>query len=112
MSLKLKPSDTFKTRIDVVLADGTEGDFSAEFKYYDRPQLDELLAQKLPDCEFVESVLVGVTGIQGEDGQNLDFATALPMIQRDIALTGATVQGFLKALGGAPAKNSRKSLSR
>lgn len=111
MTLKLKTTDTFKTRIDVVFPSGEEADFVGEFKYLGRDQLDDLLAEKLPDADFVERVLVGTKGITNDTGE-VDFPTAMAAIRADIALCTATTRGYLAALGGAPAKNSRPSRGR
>lgn len=112
MSLQLKKVETFKTRVDVVFPDGSKGDYQGEFKYYTRPQLDELMAESLPDRDFVERVLVNVTGIVDDDKQPVPFTVVLPSIQDDLALSSATIRSFWQALGGAPAKNSPTSRGR
>lgn len=112
MSLQLKKVDTFKTRVDVVFPDGSKGDYTAEFHYFNRPQLDELMAEGLADRDFVERVLVNVTGIMDDAKQAVPFATVLPVVQDDLALSSATIRTFWQALGGAPAKNSPTSRAR
>lgn len=112
MSLTLPTSKTFKTRVDVIFPDGSAGDFVAEFLYTPRADLDALMAEKLPDAQFVSRVLKGTSGINDTDGNPLEFSAALPAIQGDVALCTATVRRFFETIGGAAEKNSKTSPAR
>jgi len=112
MSLKVKPVNTYKARIEVTLADGEQGDFSAEFNYLTRTQLDELLAENLRDAEVIDRVLAGAIGISDEDGNALSPEAAKLLVKENIALSQAVVRGFFVSIGGAPAKNSKTSPQR
>lgn len=114
MTLKLKKVDTFKARVHLQLLTGDadreqEASFVAEFKHLNRDQFDTLMANKPSDAEFLDQVLVGVSEVADEAGNPVSFEAAKEFIKADLGYCGNTVRTFIESLGGAPAKNSKRS---
>ncbi|MGN6229184.1 MAG: hypothetical protein ACTHNM_17295 [Dyella sp.] len=114
MTLKLKKVETFKARVHLALLTGDadreqEASFVAEFKYLNRDQFDKLMANKPSDPEFVDDVLVGVSEVANDAGEPVSFEVAKAFIMADMGYCGSTVRTYIEYLGGAPAKNSKRS---
>lgn len=110
--LRYTPRKTFSAEVQVVTAGGDKGSFVAEYTYFDRKGLDELVKQELSDTELLEKILVRVSKIQDETGNELPADAQLELVRNDIALANAATRAFLDNIGGAQRGNSAKSRGR
>lgn len=100
---------TFSTEVQVTTAGGDKGSFVAEFTYLTRTALDELVKQELGDTELLEKILVRVSKIQDETGNELPAEAQMALVREDISLANAATRAFLDNIGGAQRGNSLKS---
>lgn len=114
MALNFKPIDTFAATVNVELPSDNpskpnKGSFVARFKYLDRTQMDTLRQQlqdgQLTDETFLDTYLVGLSGIGDESGTAMPEAEQRRIVYSVPALTLATVKAFFDSITGAGRKN-------
>lgn len=112
MSFKIKRTNTFKAKVEASVPNDQggfdKGDFQAEFKRLDRTQYSALMESQPTDPDFIDTVLVGVSGLGDESGE-FDNATAIAAIKGDLALSSAVIRTFVETSTGAAEKNSKPS---
>lgn len=112
--MKFVKVGTFKTTITPNMPGQADngGAFEVELRYYEQPDYMDLTSRRLDDRAFVDEVLVGVSGITDEAGQQYP-----PELQRQIVLNNMPIikavgEKFLASHTGAAEKNSNPSRGR
>lgn len=113
MALKYKVAKTFKSPVDVVLPDGSKGQFTAEFLYMNREEFEDMAGRNLTDSQVLDVILKGVMDIKDEDtGDFYPAEVQLNIVKTDIAMGAAAVRTFMDRLSGEQKGNLRRSLAR
>ncbi len=114
MGLQLKSVRTFTRtvtiRFPVEKGAVREAKIDAEFKY---PENNQLFEETLTNRELLDDVLVGVTGIDDDDGKPLTPADGALAAKNDLCCSQALVLAFYEAINQNPErKNSKRSHAR
>lgn len=90
-----------------------EVSFTATCEYLTKTQLDAVLKRvvdgEATDRDILEQHVISVGGFEGDDGTPEWRAAAKAFVLDDLALSGSLQQAWLRALNGAPEKNSGPS---
>lgn len=110
--LRYTKRSTFTTEVQVITAGGDKGSFVAEYNYFDRKALDDLVRQELSDSELLDKILVRISKIVDESGNDLPADAQIELVRSDISLANAATRAFLDTIGGAQRGNLPKSQRR
>lgn len=111
----IKKTETWKTNVQVALPSDnpdkpTQGTFVAEFRHFSKPALRDLMARaqsgEVDDSQLLDEVLVGVSGIGPEVGEEYPAADQLAMVRDHVALSVAAIKAFTNGVSGAVGKIS------
>lgn len=90
-----------------------EVSFTATCEYLTKSQLDAVLKRvvdgEATDRDILEQHVISVGGFEGDDGTPAWSHAAKVFVLDDLALSGSLQQAWLRALNGAPEKNSGPS---
>ena len=109
--ITIKKARSFKLTVPVKIEDPETPDkaqdatFVAEFKSLQRRDIEDLQAKKLDDRQFCERVLLGVSGIGGEDGEPYPANEQRALVIEDLGLCRAALKAFNDHYSTAKAGN-------
>jgi hypothetical protein len=104
----LRKTSTFTTDVKIRLPEGNKfREFTLGFEFMLKPAEED----RLLDRDFLQEVLVGCKGIEGDDGSELDpkSADAIDAVLNHDIARAAAIHAYLdKVNGGVIRKNSKK----